>query len=182
EGQFERLGEERTRTVDVRIIAATNRDLEEEAKAGRFRMDLYYRLSVFPIEVPPLRERPEDIPLLASHFLKRSARRAGLTGLEFSDAQMAEIVAYDWPGNIRELQNVIERAVILARGGDLRLDLRSSTLPGKPARARANKGSPALGSMRELKNQERHLIREALEKTGGKIYGPEGAAVLLGMK
>jgi PAS domain S-box-containing protein len=182
EGQFERLGEERTRSVNVRVIAATNRDLEEEAKAGRFRMDLYYRLSVFPIEVPPLRERREDIPLLARHFLKKSAVRAGLTGLQFSEAQMAEIENYDWPGNIRELQNVIERAVILARGGDLRLNLRPSPPPGKPAGARAIKGSPVLRSMHELKNQERQLIREALEKTAGKIYGPEGAAVLLGMK
>jgi transcriptional regulator with GAF, ATPase, and Fis domain len=181
EGQFERLGEERTRTVSVRIIAATNRDLQEEAKAGRFRMDLYYRLSVFPIEVPPLRERREDIPLLANHFLKKSARRAGLAGLEFSDMQLEQIENYDWPGNIRELQNVIERAVILARGGELRLDLGSS-MPAKPARGRAGKGSPGPISIRELKNQERHLIKEVLERTNGRIYGPEGAAALLGMK
>src|SRR5204863_91461 len=106
EGQFERLGEERTRSVNVRIIAATNRDLEAEAKAGRFRMDLYYRLSVFPIEVPPLRERLEDVGELAEHFIKQASRRLGVPRLRLTKIQAQELQSYDWPGNVRELQNV----------------------------------------------------------------------------
>ncbi|HUR46091.1 MAG TPA: sigma 54-interacting transcriptional regulator [Candidatus Saccharimonadales bacterium] len=183
EGQFERLGEDRTRTVNVRIIAATNRDLQEEAKAGRFRMDLYYRLSVFPMEVPPLRERREDIALLARHFLERASRRAGRAKVEFSDAQLADLEAYDWPGNIRELQNVIERAVILSRGGELRLETGPGMgPPEKEVRSRVAKGSGPAVSLQGLKTQERRLIQEALQKTGGKIYGSDGAAALLGMK
>src|SRR6266478_679259 len=107
EGQFERLGEDRTRTVKVRLIAATNRDLLAEAKAGRFRLDLYYRLSVFPIEVPSLRERLEDVGELAEHFIKQSARRLGVPRPRLSKLHLQELQSYDWPGNVRELQNVI---------------------------------------------------------------------------
>ncbi|MDB6031865.1 MAG: sigma54 specific transcriptional regulator with sensor, Fis family [Verrucomicrobiales bacterium] len=183
EGQFERLGEDRTRTVSVRIVAATNRDLQEEAKAGRFRMDLYYRLSVFPIEVPPLRDRTEDIPLLATHFLQKAARRAGLQGLQLSEVQLLQFQNYDWPGNIRELQNMIERAVILARNGELRFDLgQSAERTKKPEVRRARNSSPPPVSIQELKDQEKTLIQQALQQTGGRIYGADGAAALLGLR
>src|SRR5213592_3441316 len=133
EGQFEKLGEDRTRTVDVRIIAATNRDLEAEVKARRFRQDLYYRLSVFPIELPPLRDRAEDIPALAQHFLRESVRKLGATAPRLTPAQVQELQSYDWPGNVRELQNIIERAVIRSRNGQLDFALR----PGRGASAPA---------------------------------------------
>src|SRR6266567_6563741 len=123
EGQFEKVGEDRTRTVDARIIAATNRDLEAEVKTGRFRQDLYYRLSVFPIELPPLRDRVEDIPGLAQHFLTQSSRKLGLKPPRLTSAQLKELQSYDWPGNVRELQNVLERAAIRSRGGQLELAL-----------------------------------------------------------
>src|SRR5262249_26985592 len=145
EGQFERLGEDRTRTVRVRIIAATNRELLTEAKAGRFRLDLYYRLSVFPIELPPLRERPEDIGPLAAHFVQHSARRLGVERPRLTRAQVQQLEGYDWPGNVRELQNVVERAVILARGGRLQFDLPtrgpSAPIPRGGASARSGQGS-----------------------------------------
>jgi len=113
----------------VRLIAATNRDLLAEAKAGRFRLDLYYRLSVFPIEVPPLRERLEDMRLLAEHFIKQAARRLGVPRPRLSKLHFQELQSYDWPGNVRELQNVIERGVILSRGGNLEFEL-----PGRASR------------------------------------------------
>ena len=183
EGQFEKVGEERTRTVDARIIAATNRDLADEIKTGRFREDLYYRLSVFPIELPPLRDRAEDIPKLAQHFLQQSARKLGVNAPRLTPANMKELQSYDWPGNVRELQNVIERAVIRARNGQLDLRLGpASAIAGRTAR----KTDPALkvapASLRELKDHERTFIMEALAKTRGKIYGPDGAAALLGLK
>ena len=181
EGQFERLGEDRTRTVDVRIIAATNRDLEAEVKAGRFRQDLYYRLSVFPIELPPLRDRSEDIGMLARKFLEQASRKMGKSSARLTPAQVRELEVYDWPGNVRELQNVIERAVIRAQNGHLDFGLRAvpasrSTLGNR----RAPAGTET--SLRGIKEQERALILEALAKTGGKIYGPDGAAELLGIK
>ena len=129
EGQFERVGGERTRTVDVRVVAATNRDLKREVEAGRFRQDLFYRLSVFPIELPPLRERREDIPILAEHFLNAAAKKMNLKPGRLTKGQVARLCAGDWPGNVRELQNVIERALILCQGGPLQFDL-----PASPAR------------------------------------------------
>lgn len=178
EGQFERLGEERTRSVDVRIIAATNRDLLVEAKAGRFRLDLYYRLCVFPIELPPLRERLDDVGLLAEHFIEQSARRLGVPAPRLSRLNMQELQGYDWPGNIRELQNVVERAVILARGGSLRF-----ALP-RPEPQPALLGIPPLASTMELSLdelvvREREIVSEALRRGNGKIYGEGGAAQLL---
>jgi len=184
EGQFEKLGEDRTRTVDVRIIAATNRDLEAEVKAGRFRQDLFYRLSVFPIELPPLRERAEDIPILARQFLEQSARKLGMTLPRLTPAQLKELQAYDWPGNVRELQNVIERAVIRARSGRLELGLAGNTATRLP-RNTGRPAAPEVGAPRRLKDlkaQERQLIVEALSRTHGKIYGPDGAAALLGLR
>jgi PAS domain S-box-containing protein len=181
EGQFERLGEERTRTVDVRIIAATNRDLEAEVKAGKFRQDLYYRLSVFPIELPPLRERPEDIAVLAQHFLDQASRKMGKTVPALKPPQIRELEAYDWPGNVRELQNVIERAVIRARDGHLEFGLRPAPPAASPLRNRETT-PPSTPSLQEIKKQEKTLILDALAKTRGKIYGPDGAARLLGLK
>jgi PAS domain S-box-containing protein len=183
EGQFEKVGEDRTRTVDVRIIAATNRGLEADVKAGRFRQDLYYRLSVFPIEMPPLRERVEDIPLLARHFVEQSARKLGTTAARLAGSQMKELQVYDWPGNVRELQNVIERAVIRARDGRLELGL-SRTVNRVRRMPRQAEVAPDLvsASLRDLKDHERNLILDALARTRGRIYGPDGAAVLLGLR
>ena len=182
EGQFEKLGEDRTRTVDVRIIAATNRDLETEVEAGRFRQDLYYRLSVFPIELPPLRGRVEDIPALAQHFLTQSARKLGLNPPRLSPAQLKELQSYDWPGNVRELQNIIERAAIRSRDGRLELGLARSGSIRPASRKTEAESQPAAASLGEIKEQERSLILDALAKTRGKIYGPDGAASLLGLK
>ena len=183
EGQFEKLGEDRTRTVDVRIIAATNRDLEAEVKAGCFRQDLYYRLSVFPIELPPLRERAEDIPALAQHFLQESARKLGTAVARLTAAQMKELQSYEWPGNVRELQNVIERAIIRSRNGQLDLGLRPSAATSARAPRKGDAAPrPEPASLQELKQQERAFILDALAKTRGKIYGPDGAAALLGLK
>jgi hydrogenase-4 transcriptional activator len=182
EGQFEKLGEDRTRTVDVRIIAATNRDLEAEVKAGRFRQDLYYRLSVFPIELPPLRDRAEDIPTLAQHFLEQSARKLGVHPPRLTAAQIKELQSYDWPGNVRELQNVIERAAIRSRDGHLELGLAPNSSTRLSSRRTESRAHSALGSLDEIKNHERNLLVEALTRTRGKIYGSNGAAALLGMK
>jgi PAS domain S-box-containing protein len=182
EGQFEKLGDDRTRTVDVRIIAATNRDLETEVKNGRFRQDLYYRLSVFPIELPPLRDRTEDIPRLAQHFLEQSARKLGVHPPRLTPAQIKELQSYDWPGNVRELQNVIERAAIRSRSGHLDLGLGTNKLARavSPKSESRTRGAPA--SLDEIKEHERNLILDALAKAHGKIYGPDGAAALLGLK
>jgi PAS domain S-box-containing protein len=183
EGQFEKLGEDRTRTVDVRIIAATNRDLEAEVKAGRFRQDLYYRLSVFPIELPPLRDRVEDIPALAQQFLQQSGRKLGTTVPRLAAAQVTELQSYDWPGNVRELQNVIERAVIRSRNGQLDLGLRSAgSASGRPSRKADLPPKSGPASLHDLKEHERAFILDALARTRGKIYGPDGAAALLGLK
>ena len=133
EGQYERVGEERTRTVDVRIIAATNRDLPRDVEAGRFRQDLYYRLNVFPMKVAPLRERKEDIPLLAAHFLDRAVRKLKLPSARLTPSHIAQLHNHDWPGNVRELQNMIERALILAQNGVLWFDLPDNPRPPAPA-------------------------------------------------
>jgi transcriptional regulator with GAF, ATPase, and Fis domain len=183
EGQFEKVGEDRTRTVDARIIAATNRDLADEVKAGRFREDLYYRLSVFPIELPPLRDRTEDIPKLARHFLQQSARKLGVNVPQLTSANLNQLQSYDWPGNVRELQNVIERAVIRASNGQLDLGLGPASAGTSRTTRKTDSGPKvALASLHELKKHERQFIVEALTRTGGKIYGPDGAAALLGLK
>jgi transcriptional regulator with GAF, ATPase, and Fis domain len=175
EGEFERLGDERTQRVDVRVIAATNRDLSEEVAAGRFRQDLYFRLSVFPLEIPPLRERREDIAVLANHFLEGAAARASVQVPRLTQAHVRQLTDYDWPGNIRELQNVIERAVILSRGGPLRFDVEGRTTPNK-------KELLAPATQKQWLESQRAAIEAALKKTGGKIYGPQGAAELLGLR
>ena len=185
EGQFERVGDERTRTVKVRLIAATNRDLLAEAKAGRFRLDLYYRLSVFPIEVPSLWERLEDVAELAEHFIKQASRRLGVPRPRLTKFHVQELQSYDWPGNVRELQNVIERAVILAKGGKLQFDLPHCTNRdgpmNRPTLAPDREGEAEL-SLDELAVREREIVTAALRRTNWKIYGLDGAAALLRIK
>jgi PAS domain S-box-containing protein len=189
EGQFEKLGEDRTRSVNVRVVAATNRDLRAEVKAGRFRQDLYYRLSVFPVELPPLRERREDVRQLAEHFLKDSAKRMGLPVPRLTRENLRDLEAYAWPGNVRELQNVIERAVILARGGDLRFHLDAVEPKSFSASTRApivaRDGAATDGDsldLTTLKQREVDMMAEALRRANGRIYGPGGAADLLGLR
>jgi transcriptional regulator with GAF, ATPase, and Fis domain len=178
EGELERVGEERTRKVDVRLVAATNRDLRAEAEAGRFRQDLYYRLGVFPIEVPPLRKRQEDIPLLADHFLRAAARKIGRPKPALTVAVVQRLQRYDWPGNVRELQHVLERAVITSGGGKLNVELPSPN-GAAPAAAADDDGVRTDAQMRQL---EADNLRAALRAAQGKVSGPGGAAQLLGVK
>ena len=194
ENEFERVGEDYTRQVDVRVIAATNRDLEEAVRAGEFREDLFYRLSVFPLEVPPLRERGYDVVALAQHFLSQAARDFGRPVLHLTQRQAALLRDYPWPGNIRELKNVIERAVILSRDAHLRLDLSlpPEELGGeiKPAVGTSDAvSSPdeALGgeevlTEREMRMFERENTIRALQAAGWKVSGDGGAAERLGVK
>jgi PAS domain S-box-containing protein len=182
EQELERIGDTRTRKVNVRIIAATNRDLKKEVDSGRFREDLFYRLSVFPIEVPPLRERRDDVPMLAAHFLEHSARRMNRSAPPITQAALSQLSAHDWPGNVRELQNTIERAVILSGGGPLHFDLAGARAIDTPRGRTAKASEPVLRTRDELKRQEREAIAAALEQAAGKIFGPGGAAELLGMK
>jgi formate hydrogenlyase transcriptional activator len=177
EQELERVGDTRTRKVNVRIIAATNRDLKREVDAGHFRQDLFYRLSVFPIEIPPLRERREDIPLLAIHFTKQSARRMNRPTPRLTQATIRQLTEYHWPGNVRELLNAVERAVILSQRDLLHFELAGS----KPLNT-YTPSKPAVLTRDELKRQERESITNALKRTGGKVFGPGGAAELLGMK
>lgn len=183
EGNFERVGEERTRAVDVRLIAATNRDLKQEVQRGRFREDLYFRLNVFPIESVPLRERREDIPLLAQHFLM-GGRAEPKSGLRLSEGDVRRLSRYDWPGNVRELQNVIERAAILAQNGRLRIDLPDTPGP-KPVASGDRPNSderPAVLTSAELRDLERSNIAAALAACNGKVFGAGGAAAMLDLK
>ena len=185
EGELERVGEERTRRVDVRIIAATNRNLRAEAEASRFRQDLFYRLSVFPMELPPLRNRADDIPLLAQHFLERFARKLGRPRLKLTVSNVQELQRYNWPGNIRELQHVLERACIIADDGRLRFDLPVETSKRAVARSQPEAASSqpsTILSAAELRQLEANNLRAALAASDGKIYGPNGAAARLGMK
>jgi len=180
EQEVERVGDTRSRKLNVRIVAATNRDLSAEVEAGRFRQDLFYRLSVFPIDNPPLRQRREDIPPLADHFIRESASRLHRRPPKLTEGVVRQLTAHDWPGNIRELQNSLERAVILADGGPLHLEISPPPTPTAPSSSPAAT-SPLL-TRRELKQQEREAITAALAQTGGKVSGPDGAAALLGMK
>ncbi|MCA9427854.1 MAG: sigma 54-interacting transcriptional regulator [Candidatus Omnitrophica bacterium] len=182
EGELERVGEERTRKVDVRVIAATNRNLREEAEAGRFRTDLYYRLNVFPIEMVPLRERREDIPLLADHFLQIFSRRLGRSVPRMTLANVQDLQRYGWPGNIRELQHVIERSVITAADGKLRFDLPEQAVSEKRKGRSQPASSKKILTEAELRDIEAANIQLALEQTGGKIYGSDGAAAILGVR
>jgi transcriptional regulator with GAF, ATPase, and Fis domain len=181
EGQFERVGQDKTRSVDVRVLAATNRALLAEVEAGRFRRDLYYRLGVFPIEIPPLRERREDIALLASHFLELAARRLGRPAPAWSAEDLWRLQRYPWPGNVRELQHVVERALILGRGGPPVLSLALEASVQEPGPSSAPAPGPIVPAS-EWKAREKANLVAALNQAGGKVYGPGGAAELLGMK
>jgi len=188
EREFERLGSARTLRTDARLIAATNRDLEALVGEQKFRSDLYYRLNVFPVRVPALRERPEDIPLLVRHFVQDFSRRLGKVIEAIDSDAMSVLVRYPWPGNIRELQNVIERAVILTGGPVLNVrteDLRAAIQPPADAPAPNGHGTHAgtNGNIRQtLEETERQQILAALEKARWVVAGPEGAAARLGMK
>jgi transcriptional regulator with GAF, ATPase, and Fis domain len=184
ESEYERVGDDHTHSVDVRVVAATNRDLERLVAGGRFREDLYYRLSVFPIEVPPLRERGDDVLQLASHFLERTCQEFGHRPLTLSQQQAALLKRYEWPGNIRELKNVIERAVILSRGKVLRLDLAMSDILNAPTAhvERAQDTGSQLLTENELRGLERKNTTLALEMAGWRVSGPNGAAKMLGVK
>lgn len=179
EGQFERVGEERTRKVDVRIIAATNRDLRQEVTAKHFREDLYFRLNVFPIQSPALRERPIDIAPLAAHFLKQTGKRLNMPGRRLRNSDIERLQSYSWPGNIRELQNVIERALITSNGADLNLDL-----PDEPKTTVTQQPSPSSVIMTDaqIRELERNNMQAALKAADGKLFGKGGAAELLGLK
>jgi PAS domain S-box-containing protein len=184
ESEYERVGDDRTHTVDVRVIAATNRDLERAVADGSFREDLFYRLSVFPIEVPPLRARGDDVIQIASHFLERTCQDFGHRPLTLSKQQAALLKRYDWPGNIRELKNVIERAVILSRGKVLRLDLAMSDILNAPEAPSTDVKDveTSLLTERELRELERKNTLLALEMAQWRVSGPNGAAKLLGIK
>ncbi|MEO1244691.1 MAG: sigma 54-interacting transcriptional regulator [Pseudomonadota bacterium] len=183
ESEFERVGDDITRSVDVRVVAATNRDLEAEIVAGRFREDLFYRLSVFPVEVPPLRERGDDVIQLAQHFLTQTLREFGREPMMLTHSQLEPLRRYHWPGNVRELKNVIERAVILSSGKQLRLDLSmpESTLGAQDSRDTAAAEERILtdNEIREL--TRRNLLR-ALEAANWRVSGEGGAAEILGVR
>jgi transcriptional regulator with GAF, ATPase, and Fis domain len=184
EQEIERVGEIRTRKVNVRVIAATNRDLSQEVEGKRFREDLFYRLSVFPLEIPPLRERREDIPVLANYFIRKAAKKMNRPLPRLARATANQLSAHAWPGNVRELQNAVERAVILAHKGELRFDLRPpKSTPSAPLR---DEGHTAIRSevatRMDWKRKEREHIIQALQQSGGKVSGPRGAAELLGMR
>jgi PAS domain S-box-containing protein len=177
EGEFEPVGSSRTHKVNVRVIAATNRNLLQDVRDGKFREDLYYRLNVFPIEVPPLRERGDDVLLLAAAFVKKFSAQIGRPIESFTENCARRLRAYDWPGNVRELENVIERAVITARDGRLNLDraLPEDAIVAPPASA------TAVLSAKELRQLERQNIARALESCEWRVAGKDGAAQLLGM-
>ncbi len=181
EGQYERVGEDHSREVDVRIVAATNRKLEEEVEAGNFREDLYYRLNVFPIESPPLRKRLEDMPLLVAHFTDLLAKRLNMAEPKVSKGQLQKLSGYSWPGNIRELQNLVERAMITCGGAALRFDFPK----GSNEKARPQVVADGVGDIlkeSDLVEVNRQNIIRALRACEGRVYGSDGAAALLELK
>jgi transcriptional regulator with GAF, ATPase, and Fis domain len=184
EGEFEPVGSSQTRKVDVRVIAATNRDLDKSVSQGKFREDLYYRLNVFPIRLPPLRERREDIGALATTFAQKFARRMGRTLQPLTVDCLHRLESYNWPGNVRELQNIIERAVITSHDGQLNLDraLPESVNTTKAPLGDAGPTVKRVHTAKELEELERQNIIAALESADWKIAGSNGAAQLLGMK
>lgn len=178
--EFERVGESQTRTANVRVIAATNRNLLERVKTGQFREDLYFRLNVFPIRSASLRERRSDIPLLVGHFLKKACTRFNKPELEISVGQMRNLQLYDWPGNIRELENLLERQVILSRGN--RLVLESLANVTSTSSCETVEPDASIATESDCRNFQNQSIVNALQRTHGKIYGKDGAAALLGVK
>ncbi len=182
EGQLERVGEEKTRNVDVRIIAATNRDLKMEAEAHRFREDLYFRLNVFPIHSPPLRERGTDIHLLATHFLEQASQKFGKKDCKLRQSDLKPLQAYNWPGNIRELQNVMERAVITSQQGRVTIDLPLSTSKLEPAIKEEPLIEENIIPDDEMQRRVKRNMLAALEQCDWKLFGDDGAAALLKIK
>jgi transcriptional regulator with GAF, ATPase, and Fis domain len=179
EREFERVGGRQPIHVDVRVVAATNRDLNAAVANGTFRQDLFYRLNVFPIEVPPLRERKDDLLMLVEYFVQRYAKRAGKNIRSIDKKALALLRSYDWPGNIRELQNIIERSVILSSGGEFSVDeswLSKETFPTE-FRIEASVQSKSAVEPRS----EREIIEAALVETRGRVWGPSGAAAKLGI-
>jgi formate hydrogenlyase transcriptional activator len=173
EREFERVGGSASVRVNVRVIAATNRDLQAAIEAGTFRSDLFYRLNVFPIEVPALRERADDIPLLVEYFIDRYARKAGKTIRRVDKRTLDHLRSYPWPGNVRELQNVIERSVIVCDGDEFTID--ESWLSARPA----VESAPVLSG--SLASPEKAIIEDALRASDGRVFGPAGAAARLGI-
>ncbi|GJL49970.1 MAG: hypothetical protein NPIRA01_11970 [Nitrospirales bacterium] len=182
EQQYERVGDEYTRKVNVRVMAATNRDLKREVELGRFRQDLYYRLNVFPLEISPLRDRKEDIPLLTDHFLTIGAKKFHCIRPRLTKKHVSLLRGYDWPGNIRELQNIIERALITANSGELYFELPSKTKRRLSENVGEDLKSPVVLSEEEVQEVIRQNTLAALKQTRWKVYGAGGAAELLGMK
>ena len=178
QGEFERVGSNTTLHTDARVVAATNRNLERAVAQGRFREDLFYRLNVFPIHIPPLRQRTEDILVLAYYFLHRISRRMGKTLTRLSPASEAWMMSYAWPGNVRELENLIERAVILCEGSELLVE----PVAGDPAAESIYPLGVAMPGPSTLAEAERRHIEQALRRAGGRVAGPLGAAALLGIK
>jgi formate hydrogenlyase transcriptional activator len=173
EQELERVGGNRTIRVDIRIIAATNRNLKQMVEEGRFRSDLYYRLHVFPLNVPPLRERREDIPVLTRYFVQKHAQRMGRNIETIAASTLETLTRYDWPGNVRELQNVLERAVILTHGSSLQVGMSELVAKADTLYRRTSEVSQA---------SERERILKALEEANGQVGGPNGAAARLGLK
>ena len=194
EGTYERVGEDETRRCDVRVIAATNRDLRAEVEAGRFRQDLYYRLGVFPVHIPPLRERPEDIPALAAHFVGSACKRLNQSGTpcRLTEADVLGMQGYQWPGNVRELQHVVERGVILAQGGRIGLSIDIQRTGESPQPMTMNHRSRSAGGPQmdpgqilndtQIDELVRANLLRAIDVCEGRIYGTNGAAALLGIK
>jgi transcriptional regulator with PAS, ATPase and Fis domain len=179
EREFERVGGTQPVKVDVRVIAATNRDLNAAVSSGSFRSDLFYRLQVFPIEIPPLRERRDDIPLLVEYFVDRYARKSRKNIRHVSQETLELLQSYAWPGNIRELQNVIERSVILCESDIFSID--ESWLPQQPRPSVIAKLENHTELPRRLETQEKNMIEEALKASRGRVFGPTGAAAKLGI-
>ncbi len=177
EGEFERVGDDTTRRVNVRVVAATNRDLRQEVAEGRFRLDLFYRLGVFPLEVPPLRDRRGDIPELAAYFVRQACVRFRVPEPRLIEREVESLRQYDWPGNVRELQNVVERAVILDPGGFLKFDLPQQKSAGSAVAVSAAEVIPES----EWRKMERANVLAALQKSGFRVSGEGGAAELLGV-
>jgi transcriptional regulator with GAF, ATPase, and Fis domain len=176
EHEFERVGGTRPIRADVRVIAATNRDLQAAIRTGSFRSDLFYRLHVFPIPIPPLRERGEDIALLVEYFIDRYARKVGKNIRDISKKTVELLQSYPWPGNIRELQNVIERSVLLCETESFSID--ESWLPQQPSPAEPK---DQVQLPLELVAQEKNMIEAALKESRGRVFGPTGAAARLGI-
>jgi formate hydrogenlyase transcriptional activator len=176
EREFERVGGNQTIRANVRVIAATNRDLEAAVAASTFRSDLFYRLNVFPIEIPPLRERREDIPLLVEYFIHHFARKAGKHFRGINKKTLDLLLSYPWPGNIREVQNVVERSVIVCETENFSVD--ASWLSRHP---RATESTTQLELSQRLAGQEKEMIEAALRESGGRVSGASGAAAKLGI-